>query len=171
MNRHLQAQHSPKTYPVKPSYEGINLNNIFDSFFHIFHNGLLNDWFFEPLDSLDRYNIPTYPVTNYSVKDDGTSIIELALTGFNKGDISVDIEGDRLLIGATTPKDETDRKYVYKKIATRDIHVEYKCSNKMDLEKTKVSYVNGLLSIEIPMKDEMKPIKKQLEITTSEDSP
>jgi len=109
---------------------------------------------------------PTYPVGNLSVdKKDGKATFEFAVSGFSKEDIDVLIEDSRLKIkGKIEEKEDEDRQYIYRKLATRSFDIAYKIPPEYDVEKTDVSLKDGLLSISIPLKPEAKPVTKQLEI-------
>ena len=109
---------------------------------------------------------PSYPKSNYSITDDGTSIIEVAVSGFNEDEITVRREDLKIIVeGKKINKEEKVKKgYVYKNIAERDFDLYFQGTPKWDYDKLKVSLKNGILKIIIPIKNECKSIYKTFEI-------
>jgi len=99
----------------------------------------------------------TYPYNIYT-KDDVT-VIEFALAGFSKEEISVVIEDDLLVI--STDSDDTADEIVYKHhgIAKRNMITKFTLGSKVDKDNIKSSFENGLLKIELPIKTERKVIE------------
>jgi HSP20 family molecular chaperone IbpA len=123
-------------------------------------------WWTQPSLITYRIETPSYPVSNYSVTDEGTSIIEIAVSGFNEDEITVKREDLKIIIeGKKVKKDEKIKKeYVYKNIAERDFELSYVGSEKWDYNKLNVSLNNGILKIVIPLKEECKPINQTYKI-------
>lgn len=111
-------------------------------------------------------DVPKYPVSNYWVDEHGTTMVEMAVTGFAKEEIKVRSEDLRIIIEGTKTTEEEDnkRKYFHRNIAERDFKVNIRCSEKQDIANMKVSLKNGKLSIAIPLKEEAKPVKREFEI-------
>lgn len=83
---------------------------------------------------------------------------EIACTGLNKSEVSIDIEGDILRVSHTKDdKAESLQGYIYKGIAKRSFNLGYKISSKFNLPKAEAEMENGLLKISIPFADEAKP--------------
>ena len=83
---------------------------------------------------------------------------EIACTGLDKSDVSIDIEGDVLKVSHTKEdKAESLQGYIYKGIAKRSFNLGYKISSKFNLSKAEAEMENGLLIISIPFADESKP--------------
>jgi HSP20 family protein len=109
---------------------------------------------------------PNYPVSNCYVLGDGTSILELAVTGFTKENLTIIREDDNLIIeGKRNKKHDENTKIVWDNIAYRDFKITYKCSAKVDLTKIKSTLENGVLKIIIPLKEESKPVKQVIDIS------
>jgi HSP20 family molecular chaperone IbpA len=111
-------------------------------------------------------NAPNYPVSNYSIDETGTSLIEIAVTGFDENEIELKREDLKLIIKAECGDKAEDikRKYFHQKIAKRDFEISYTGSDKWDYDKLTAKLKKGILRIEIPMKDEFKPIKQNFKI-------
>jgi HSP20 family molecular chaperone IbpA len=144
------------------------LRDIFDDIFNL----MLNDTGFSLTGFTQHvkpasFSIPSYPVSSYAVAKDGSTKLEVALTGFDEKEIDVSLSDDVLTIKAS--KNDGDKEtwsYVYNNVATRDIDVSFKLSPNMDLEKITTTYVNGLLTVKFPVKFDEKKIRK-IELNTS----
>ncbi len=100
-------------------------------------------------------SIPSYPVSNVKIAHDGSAIFEVAVTGFSKSEVDVYVENNLLTIEANSEKekeDETQYKYLYKRIAHRDFKVQYRIGSKMDIGGIESLMENGIISIFIPIK-------------------
>lgn len=104
----------------------------------------------------------TFPPINLYMSKSGESCnFELALTGYKKDWLSVYIDGKNLVIEATVPEEKGDdeKKYVKRRIKASSFKKTYRIPEGYDVEKTEVSYEDGLLSIYIPKKV-VKPVEK-----------
>lgn len=111
---------------------------------------------------------PEYPVANIYFEKDGQLNIELGVTGYSKDELDIVVENDVLSIKGNKGKcDDTERKYIHNKLVCKSFMVNYRISDKYDLEKLDVQLKNGLLKISAPLKPEVKPKRKVLEITES----
>lgn len=138
-------------YPMFPSYPNYT-PPLFDTTYWINYE-------------FPKVEVNTYPVSNYFVKENGTSVIEIAVTKFLKDEIFVKREGDKLIVkGEMTKIEDNNIKYVWKKIGERDFNITYRCSNRMNLDNLEVLMKDGLLIISIPMKESEKPIIKEIKI-------
>ena len=61
--------------------------------------------------------IPTYPPYNIKKTDDYTYLIEIAVAGFDKSDIDIELKEDSLIVSGKT--DEDSSTFLYKGIANR----------------------------------------------------
>ena len=84
---------------------------------------------------------------------------EIACTGLDKNEVTINIEGDILKVSNTkTDIDtETDKGYIYKGIAKRSFNLGYKISSKFNLAESEAEMKNGLLKIHVPFAEEAKP--------------
>lgn len=104
----------------------------------------------------------TFPPINLYMSKSGESCnFELALTGYKKDWLSVYIDGKNLVIEAIVPegKEDDEKKYVKRRIKASSFKKTYRIPEGYDVEKTEVSYEDGLLSIYIPKKV-VKPVEK-----------
>ena len=89
-------------------------------------------------------NLPTYPPVNIRKSGDNTYVVELAVAGFSKNDIEIEMDGDRLVIRGKT-QDDSDDNYILKGIAGRAFTRTFQLLD--NLEVKNASLVNGMLKI------------------------
>ena len=99
-----------------------------------------------------------YPVTDL-YKDGENQVIEMALAGFTKEMINIDIEENKITISSEGIEDGRN----FGRIAKRAFKKEYTdYNNTCELESCKATFENGLLKITIPPKN--RTISKKIEI-------
>lgn len=101
------------------------------------------------------------------ILDEETGILELtfALAGYSKEDIEVSLEGDLLLLtGKKEKKEKSEKKKVFRKgIRERDFECKYQLpAGKFDLTRAVATFVDGLLKLAIPSREEARPKKIEL---------
>ena len=130
-------------YPV-PAIMG---RSMFDQIF---------DQFFEDPKRLIKRSTDGYPVTDIYTNDNHDQVIEMALAGFKKGDLSIDVKDNTITISCDTSKEEKQQSR--RRIAKRSFKktfVDY--HNQLDFSKTEAEFIDGLLSVTIPRVEEKKP--------------
>ena len=137
------------------------------AFDHIFTN------FFKDPDMLIKQSTEGYPLTDLYNDEMGNQIIEMALAGFSKDQINIEVVDNKISINSSIYKDKKQRQLEFeaafenleeskveksagegrrhrRRIAKRDFHkvfVDY--DNQLDLENCEASFVDGLLKIVI----------------------
>ena len=98
-----------------------------------------------------------YPVADIYKDEGGSTVLEFALAGFSREELSVDIQADKksIIVSANSDSSETDNRRIAKR-SFRKTYVNY--DNNLDLSKTVADYKNGLLTIRVPRKEEVKPL-------------
>ena len=96
-----------------------------------------------------------YPPHNVIDAGDGVQHIELAVAGFNPGDISVTVEKGILSIAGTTSSDDK-KTYLHQGIATRKFVKQFSLYEYVEV--TKAEFDNGILTISI--KSEIPEVQK-----------
>ena len=124
-------------------------------------NNFLNDPFFigfQP--NVTTWNSVTtqnnYPPYNVIKEDDDTYIVEIALAGFDKSDLSVTVDNGNLIVkGEKEKKDDVE--FTHKGIATRSFTRSFALGEFMEV--TKAEFENGMLSITVEriVPEEKKP--------------
>ena len=98
--------------------------------------------------NLVRRSTDGYPVTDLYLDDDGNSVIECALAGFNKDQLTIEVKEGRITINAEQGGEDSE---TARRIARRSFTKSFvDHSNKLDLEQAKASFENGLLRITVP---------------------
>jgi molecular chaperone IbpA len=89
--------------------------------------------------------IPGYPPYNIKQIKDNKYVIEMAVAGFAKTDIDVSLEGNKLVIKASSKEDSDDNSYLYKGIANRNFERTFTLADKIEIKDAEM--VNGMLRI------------------------
>lgn len=99
----------------------------------------------------------SYPPHNIINESNGRTILEIAVAGFSKNDISVFTERNLLTVRAKE-KEKTEKKYQHKGISTRSFEKSWQLGQ--DVEIKDVTCDNGLLVIELQKELPEKQKKK-----------
>lgn len=104
------------------------------------------------------------PINLFMSQSNNGLFYEIALVGYKKEWLSVEIEEDVLKISADVLEEKEDegKKYLKRRIKATSFTKSYKISEGFDTNKAEVTYEDGLLSIYIPAKDEVKATAKKL---------
>lgn len=99
-----------------------------------------------------------YPPYNIARLEDNLYEIAIAVTGFERSEIAVTVEGDKLTItGSKEEKVEDGVEFLHRGLALRDFERTFTLADHMKIESAEIK--NGILTItierEIP--EEMKP--------------
>ena len=98
-----------------------------------------------------------YPITDIYKDENDNQVIEMALAGFTKDDITIEVRENKISIFHVAEAwrgDERPPRRIAKRSFNRSF-VDY--HNRFSLNKSSASFENGLLRISIPLKDEAKP--------------
>ena len=124
------------------------------------------DSLFDTMTQMSRgsKSLPSYPPYNV-IQDENDFIIEIALAGIDKKDISVELQENTLTISYQSSDKEEEEKNldrIYKGIAQRSFRRQFKLSE--DIEVQGAHFTNGMLNVflERIIPDEKKP--KQIKI-------
>ena len=116
-------------------------------------NGILSG-FFNP--NLETGFVPQLPRVNVQ-ETDQDFMIELQACGYEKADFKLKIEQNQLTISAeiaeTAPKN-----YVRKEFSKGSFERSFSLPKTVDAQGIKAVYLNGILSIALPKKEEAKPV-------------
>ena len=105
-------------------------------------------------------NTSNFPPYNVIKEDDDTYIIEFAVAGFSKNDITVKQEKNALIIEGSVEENE-EVNYVHKGIATRSFTRAFALAD--HVEVISAEFENGILSVKVerilPEEEQPKTIK------------
>ena len=116
---------------------------------------IFNQFFEDPKRVIKR-STDGYPVTDIYTNDNHDQVIEMALAGFKKGDLLIDVKDNTITISCDASKEEKQQNR--RRIAKRSFKktfVDY--HNQLDFAKTEAEFTDGLLSVKIPRVEEKKP--------------
>jgi HSP20 family molecular chaperone IbpA len=103
----------------------------------------------------DFHKVPkrkSFPITDLYQDEDGKQIIEMALAGYSKDSITIEVKSNQITISSSGIK--TDRESNIARRGFQKTFVDY--NNEMDLTKAKASFTQGLLKIVISPKPTYK---------------
>lgn len=145
-----------------------SLNQITDCFLDSWYKepSFYDTWYTWSLPKNQVVTYPSHPVMNHFINKDGTQELQFACTGFEKEELVVKVENDCLIVKAEkkSKEDRNEEKILHNKLAVRDFEVSFKISEKLDAENITSSYKNGLLSVFIPLSQEIKKKNRSIEI-------
>ena len=104
-------------------------------------------------------NITNYPPYNIRKTGDTTYQIELAVAGFGRQDIEVELADNKLVIKGARKSDDQDRDYVFRGIGMRPFTRIFAVEDKIEVQSAEL--VNGMLKIALEklIPEEKKPKK------------
>ncbi len=116
---------------------------------------IFNDRFFETRTN----NYPPYNIVKYGENQYG---IEVAVAGFDKAEITVEVDQDQLTVKGEKTKDGTEVEYLHRGLAARDFEQTFTLAEYMNVVGAEVK--DGMLKIEIErvIPEALKP--RQIEI-------
>lgn len=132
------------------SYPSIVGRGTFDQFF--------DEIFSDPFAVVKR-STEGYPLTDLYKDDEDNQVIEVALAGFSREELNIEVKDNSIVISCESPRNnETESQQSLRKIARRSFtrsFVDY--DQKLDMRRSDASFDNGLLRVVIPPTEEAKP--------------
>lgn len=103
-------------------------------------------------------NIPNYPPYNIKKTGENTYVIELAVAGFSKSEIELELDGGKLIVRGTAAED-TSSDYLFKGIANRAFARSFALNDQIEVKDAEI--FNGMLKVflERIIPEEKKPKK------------
>jgi len=104
----------------------------------------------------------TYPPYNIEKTDDHAYRISIAVAGFTDAELAVEQREQELVVSARKEKDETERTYLHRGIATRAFEKRFQLADHVRV--TGATHENGMLHIDLvrEVPEALKP--RQIEI-------
>jgi molecular chaperone IbpA len=98
-----------------------------------------------------------YPPYNVLKHDDNHFEIEIAVAGFEKEDIKIEVDQDQLIIRGRRLKDEDSDKYLHRGLAARDFERSWTLAEYMEVGDAELT--NGILRVKLTriVPDALKP--------------
>lgn len=129
-------------------------------------NNLVDDLFAEfPVLYKNEQNWKGTVPVNIKETDKNYSI-EIVAPGFEKTDFKVSLEQQLLTISAEKKNEvkEENEKQIRKEYSYRSFKRSFTLDEKTDGSKIDAKYVNGVLTLNLPKKEEVKPVVKEINI-------
>ena len=121
-------------------------DDVFDNFFVDFPRHL-------------RQSTQGYPVAYIYRDDNGSTVMEFALAGFGKDELSIDIRPDKRSITVSANSSVEEDTQSSRRIARRNFTKTYvNYDDNLDLVGTQANFENGLLTVTVPPRAEVKPV-------------
>jgi len=111
-------------------------------------------------------NIPNYPPYNIKKTGDNTYVIELAVAGFAKQDIEIELADNKMVIKGNVQNEDSDS-FLWKGIATRNFTRTFALEDQIEVKDAEM--FNGMLKVflERIIPEHKKPKKIEVKEKTS----
>lgn len=90
-------------------------------------------------------SIPNYPPYNIAKVDENKYVIEMAVAGFGKHNLNIEIANGTLTIAGDTTSDNTNGAYLYKGIADRSFTRQFNIADTVEIKNAEL--MNGMLKV------------------------
>ena len=119
-------------------------DDVFDNFFMDFPQHL-------------KRSTSGYPVADIYRNDAGDTIMEFALAGFSKNDLSIEVKPEKrsITVSANSENSGDDSRSIARR-SFQKTYVNY--DDNLDLSLVEASFENGLLTVTVPTRPEVKPL-------------
>ena len=125
-------------------------DDVFDSFFTDFPQHL-------------KRSTQGYPVADIYTAEDGSTIIEFALAGFTREDLTVEVKPENRSITVSANATAGTETVVSRRIARRNFQKTFiNYDDNLDLASANASFENGLLTVIVPKRPESQPINVEI---------
>jgi molecular chaperone IbpA len=121
------------------------------------------DNIFDQLSSLSQFEIPKYPPYNIKKIDDNKYQLEMALAGFAKTDLEVEVKDNTLTVTGNSADDtENTNSFVYKGIAQRAFTRQWTLMNY--LKVFSANFKDGVLVVDMELNEPEEEKGKKIEV-------
>ena len=110
-----------------------------------------------------RKSTQGYPVADIYSEENGDTVLEFALAGFAKEDLSIEVKpGDKSIVVRANANNNEEGK-ISRRIARRSFEKTFvNYDNNLDLTAITASFDNGLLKVVVPTRPETKPLEVKI---------
>jgi HSP20 family protein len=112
----------------------------------------------------EQRNCQCRPATNV-MEDENAFRIEMMVPGYSKKDIKINIEKNMLIVSSElqNEKEGDNVTYTRREFVSNDFSRSFELPETIDQDGIKADYKNGILTLTLPKKEEVK-IKKEIQI-------
>jgi len=103
-----------------------------------------------------------YPPYNIVKSGDNSYVIEIAVAGFDKNEVTIEVDQDQLIVRGEKLQQETSPEYLHRGLALRDFERRFTLAEHMEVEKAETR--NGLLMIHIERRVPEALLPRKIEI-------
>ena len=114
------------------------------------------DNIFDQLSTLSDFDIPNYPPYNIKKIDKENYQLEMALAGFTKADVIVEVKENTLTISARTSDKEEDS-FVHQGIARRAFKRRWTLAEHLEVDEAKLKDGILIVKMKLNLPEEKKP--------------
>ena len=128
-------------------------------------HGVFNEIFDSMLDfpQLMQRTTQGYPVADIYREEDGDTVMEFALAGFSRDELSIEIKPEKNSITVSADTEGLPERERQRRVARRSFSKTYvNYDNNLDLASTTAEFENGLLRLFVPRRDEAKPLRIEI---------
>lgn len=136
----------------------------------IWFPSLFNEFF--PENKLDSINYERISIPAVNISENlANFVLEIAIPGIKKEDVSIEIEKDTLLVSSKTAEEKEveettgSSSYSRREFNFSRLKRSFKLPKSIDKENVQARHENGVLRIELPKVEEAKNIKRMVEIS------
>ena len=142
---------------IKWSYGNNNLPAFKQAFTNM--DKFFNSFYFSPTERLVPMDV---------VERDESFELRIAIPGFTKDDIKVDVKAGTLLVEAKRADKDEDENYIYKGLSSFEFNRSFSDLDenlKVDMESISSKYRNGLLIVSLPKRKDALPREISVEVS------
>lgn len=124
-------------------------------------------------------NIPNYPPYNIKKTGDNTYVVEIAVAGFARQDIEIELANNTMVVKGNTSNDEDDNNFLFKGIANRNFTRSFTLDDQIEVKDAEM--LNGMLKVfleriipehkkpkKIEVKEKAEKVSKKPELLTED---
>ena len=123
---------------------------------------LINEIFRDDFFNVDFPKHESVPAVNVK-ENDANYELEVAIPGYNKEDINIEVKDNTLTISSThkeTTEDSEKGKYTRKEFSFRSFFRKFHLPKTVDKDAIKADYKNGILEVNIPKAEKVDDTKR-----------
>ncbi len=118
-------------------------------------------------------NVPNYPPFNIKKTGDNTYVVELAVAGFGRQDIEIELADNKMIVKGNTNSEEKETDFLWKGIANRNFTRTFALEDQVIVQDAEL--LNGMLRImleriipehrkprKVEVKEKAQPSNKEL---------
>lgn len=126
------------------------------------------DHLLRELDRISAHSNDIYPPHNVIKLDEATTLIELAVAGFSKDDLTIELKDNILTISGDSNHRYDDGAYVHRGISTKRFSKSFRLSEYTEV--TGATITDGILGVSVSVKLPKEKLPKLIPIQTDKQS-